>query len=66
METEKSGSLCIGDVRQAMKLQIEQFSFFEWDPNASEDSKKLELDVACGKPLDAPAQFPFLEIKDFV
>jgi hypothetical protein len=46
--------------------EIEQFSFFEWDPNASEDSKKLELDVACGKPLDAPAQFPFLEIKDFV
>ncbi|MFL6371693.1 MAG: serine protease [Nitrososphaera sp.] len=45
---------------------IEQFSFFEWDPKASEDSKKLELDVACSKPLASLTGFPFLEIEDFV
>jgi hypothetical protein len=45
---------------------IEQFSFFEWDPKASEDSKNLELDVACGKPIESLTGFPFLEIKDFI
>jgi hypothetical protein len=45
---------------------IEKFSYFEWNPNASDDSKNLELDVACGKPIESRTGFPFLEIKDFI
>ncbi|MFL6524259.1 MAG: serine protease [Nitrososphaera sp.] len=45
---------------------IEKFSYFEWDPEASAGSKNLELDVACGKPIESLTGFPFLEIKNFI